>query len=257
MDIPASLITAFPPSADLLLDRARRHTDDAILVEIARADYGDMADEMLAELRLIRDKGTVPAPMQSQLTEVLELIRWSDPEAPNSPPFEPGPTGRRGHQTRLFACAVLLFADAEPANQYIDNAHDSTLAQCLVSAKALGAEFSEAAARFLTWRIPRMEFFANQQLFALGLLILATRLRTGRIADSALGELAEWVIAEEALYRQKQFPSDPLNPMPVAFSLQSRFWRSLAAELMEEAASIRADDVRTNLQLCELLLESG
>jgi hypothetical protein len=148
---------------------------------------------------------------------------------------------------------VLLSAGAE---QGIDMSDDSTLAQCLVSAKALGEELSEAAARFLTWRIPRMEIGENRLFFALGLLILATRLRSGRIADSVLGELAECVLAEEALFRQ-ELPSNPLEPMPVAFSLQSGFWRPLAAELMDEAAGIRAGDVRANLQLCELLLDPG
>jgi hypothetical protein len=256
MDIPAVLIATFPPSAELLLDRARRHVDDTMLLEIARADYGHMADQMMAELRPIRDNGVIPSPMDWQLTEVLELTRWCNPEVPNAPPFEPGPTGRRGHQTRLFACAVLLRAAAEPAHPFRDGAEDSTLAQSLASAKVLGEEMSEAAARFLTWRIPRMESCSEPLLFAVGLLVLATRLRSGKIADPVLGTLAEWVLAEEALY-QRAFPSDSSNPKPIAFSLQSGFWRPLATELMDEAAAIRADDIRTNLQLCKLLLETG
>jgi Protein of unknown function (DUF1579) len=50
MDLPTELIAAFPPSAELLLDRARRNIDERMLMEIARADYGLMADEMMAEL---------------------------------------------------------------------------------------------------------------------------------------------------------------------------------------------------------------
>ncbi len=46
MVIPTEILTAFPPSADLLLDCARREIDDAMLMEIARADYGHWADEM-------------------------------------------------------------------------------------------------------------------------------------------------------------------------------------------------------------------
>src|SRR4029077_11198042 len=117
MEIPAALIAAFPPSADLLLERARQQTDDAMLEEIARADYGFEADELIVELRAIRDEGIVPDQMRWQLVEVLELTRFSNPERPNLPPFEPGPTGPRGHQTRLFACAVLLRAAAAPQNQ--------------------------------------------------------------------------------------------------------------------------------------------
>jgi hypothetical protein len=254
MDIPAALIAAFPPSADLLLDRARRRIDDTMLMEIARADYGHMAVEMLAELRPIRDKGIMPAPIHGQLREVLSLTRWCNPEAPSAPPFEPGPSGQRGHQIRLFVCAVLLRAAAEPTNQYLDYAEDSTLAQCLASARVLGIEMSEAAAGFLTWRIPRMENCSDPLLFALGLLILATRLRSGRIADPVLGSLAKWVLAEEERYRQA-FPWDPTYPLPIAFSLQAGLWRPLATELIDETTTIRDDDVRTNLQLCELLLE--
>jgi hypothetical protein len=256
MNIPAALIAAFPPSPDLLLDRVRRHVDDAMLLWIAGTDYGHMADEMLAELRPIRDKGIMPAPMHWQVSEVLQLTRWYDPDAPNPSPFEPGPTGRHGHQARLFACATLLRAEAEPASRYEDNTDDSTLAQCLTSTYVLGEEMSEAAARFLTWRIPRMEAHSEPVLLALGLLILATRLRSGRILDRVLGNVAEWVLAEESLYR-KAFPSNPSNPMPLAFSLQYGCWQPLAAELRDEAVTIDVDDVCTNLQLCALLLEPG
>jgi len=63
IEIPAALLAAFPPSVNLLLDHARRRTDDAMLTEIARADYGREADEMMAELRPIRDQGVVPSPL--------------------------------------------------------------------------------------------------------------------------------------------------------------------------------------------------
>jgi hypothetical protein len=257
MDIPAVLTAAFPPADGILLDLMRRQIDDAMLTEIAKADYGKMADEMLAELRPIRDVGVIPSPMHWQLVEVLSLTRLCDPEVPDDPPFESGPTGRRGHQIRLFACAVLLRAAAEPANVDIDNDDDSTLAQCLASAKVLGPEAGKAAARFLTWRIPRMEFCSEPPLWPLALLILATRLRSGRIAERDLGDVAEWVLAVEALWRQAVGPHDPSNPMPVAFSLQAGFWRPLATELKDEGTAILADHVRANIQLCELLLEPG
>jgi hypothetical protein len=257
--IPAALVALFPPSADLLLDRARRQMDDTMLMQVARADYGEMADEMFAELRPIRDKGIIPAPMHGQLREVLALTRWCNPEMPESPPFEPGPTGRSGHQIRLFACAVLLRGAAEPPNEHIDGTEDSSLALSLTSAKVLGEEMSEAAARFLTWRIPRLRMEScgesDPLLFALGLLLLAIRLRAGRITELVLRSAAEWVLAVELLWRQASGPDDPSDPRPAAFSLQSGFWQPLAAELINEAAAIRAHDVRENVQLCALLLE--
>jgi hypothetical protein len=257
MDIPAELIAAFPPSADLLLDLARRKVDDAMLTQIARADYGYMADAMLAELRPIRDKGIIPAPMQWQLLEVLSLTRWCDPERLNPPPFEPGPTGRAGHQILLFACAVLLRATAESANQDIDSADDGTLAQCLVSAKILGEEMSEATARFLTWRIPRMVDVAEPVLYDLALLILAIRLRSGRFTDRVLGNVAEWVLGEESQWQQSIALDGPSSSRPSAFSLQRGFWQPLAAELKDGAAAIGTDEVRENVRLCALVLGLG
>ncbi|HEV3165630.1 MAG TPA: hypothetical protein VGZ22_16505 [Isosphaeraceae bacterium] len=256
MEVTAALIGAFPPSADLLLDRARRQTDDAMLMEIARADYGVMAVEMMAELRRIRDEGVIPALMHRQLIEVLALTRFCDPDVPNTPPFEPGPTGTRGHQTRLFACAALLRAEAEPFHVGVDTSQDSTLAQCLVSAKALGEEMSEAAACFLTWRISRKETCYEPLLFAIGLLILATRLRSGRLTEPALGTIAEWVLAQESLERREN-PPNLADPRPVPLSLQEGFWQPLAAELMNEAQAIRNDEVRTDIELCVILMEPG
>jgi hypothetical protein len=103
MNIPAALVAAFPPSQDALLDFARKRIDDSMLLEIARADYGCDAEAHLAALRPIRDEGSVVSPMQWQPGEVLELTSYCDPEQPEGPPFEPGPTGRRGHLIRLFA----------------------------------------------------------------------------------------------------------------------------------------------------------
>src|SRR5262245_40470300 len=126
MDIPAPIIAAFPPAADLLLDHARRQIDEAMLMEIARADYEQDVDAHLTALRAIRDLGITPAPMEWHPGEVLELIRNSEPEVPA---WKPGGTGRRGHQMRAFACAALLRAVAEPANWGIDSCEDSSLAQ--------------------------------------------------------------------------------------------------------------------------------
>jgi hypothetical protein len=187
MAIPAALLTAFPPSADLLMDCVRRHTDDATLMEVARADYGIRAREIMAELRPIRDDGVIPGRIGPDLSEVLCLTRFCDPETPDPHPFATAPTGRTGHVARIFACAVLLRARAEPAHAHLGTADDATLAQCLASAKVLGEKFSVAAASFLTWRIDRIVLDSEPLLFAFGLLLLAVRLRSGRFADSVLG----------------------------------------------------------------------
>ena len=79
-----------------------------MLKVIANADYGVGGASDDEGNRPIRDTGIVPSRPSFMLCEVLRLTMYSNPEVPNSPPFEPGPTGIRGHQTRLFACTMLL-----------------------------------------------------------------------------------------------------------------------------------------------------
>ncbi len=209
--------TAFPASADLLLDVSRRQVDDGMLAEIAAADYGMDGDVHLAELRLIHDQGVIPAPLRWHPGEVLELIRWSNPE---DPAHKPGCTGRRGHQMRAFACAALLRAAMGDGREVAE----ATLAQCLVKRKALGQEMSEAAARFLTWAIPRDAGCEQQWLLAFGLLVVAVRLRSGRIADRVLGDAADSVTRRRSRRTTPILQSD----QPDAARLWSAV-RSLAA----------------------------
>jgi hypothetical protein len=143
---------------------------------------------------------------------------------------------------RAFACAALLRAAMQDGHW-----EEATLAQCLASAGAISEEMSVAAARFLTWVIPLIgDSRDHRWLFAFGLLVVATRLRSGRIPVAALGEAANWVLAEEARGRPPRF--DPSNPEPLAFGLMYGHWRPLAAELLREAAAIRTDAVRDTLE---------
>ncbi len=75
MTIPPELFDVFSPSADLLLDWTRRHSDDVILTDIANADYRYRADELLPVLRQIRASGIIPDPLEWQLHEELALTR--------------------------------------------------------------------------------------------------------------------------------------------------------------------------------------
>src|SRR5262249_42852387 len=145
MNPPAAILRAFPPSRTDLFDATRVLIDNGMLREIAEADYGCDADEHYEELRPIRDRGVIPSAPRWHPHEVVELIRWSNPEDPT---WRPGSTGLRGHQMRAFACATLLLMED------IDDSADSTTAQCLVSARVLGETVSRAAARFLTWILP-------------------------------------------------------------------------------------------------------
>ena len=236
MNLPPVLVEAFQPAPDLLLDIARRQIDDGMLLEIARADYG-MDDQLhLAALRIIRDQGKVPESLEWHPSEVLRLMRWSNPEEPR---HRPGSVGKRGHRMRAFACAALLRARV---------ADDATLAQCLGSAKVIGQEMNLAAARFLTWGIPQVSI-SERWLFAFGLLVVATRVGPGRFKESELRVAAEWVLAEESEKQQEFGPFDLSDPVPLPFGLSSGYWKPLAAELITFAETIQAADARESMEL--------
>jgi hypothetical protein len=243
MNIPRALVATFPPSNQLLLDVTRRQIDDEMLEEISWADYGHKADAYLSGLRSIRDQGIIPRSMGWDRAEVLELIRWSDPE---NPAHKPGSPGRRGHQMRAFACAVLLRAAADEGGSDSDEA---TLAQSLGSANVLGDELNSAVASFLTWRIPSITCI-DRWLCALGLLVVANRFRERRVAEQALGDAATWVLEEESEFRRTFRPRfNPADPPPAAFGLTYGFWKPLFAELVKNAADLQPIDVRRNLEM--------
>lgn len=247
--LPAALERAFPPSADALLHLARAGVDDSMLREIARADYGMDEAGHLAALRPIRDHGIVPVPMGWEPKEVLELIRWSQPEDPG---WKPGSTGERGHRMRAFACAALLRAAAEPPNDGYFGGENSTLAQVIESALELGPEVQEAAARFLTWRTPGMGEDDERPFFAFGLLALAVLLRAGRLSDDDLAAAARWVLAEEAAERAALGAALPPNAEEwllglTFFNSRDTVWRRLAGRIATEAAAIPPGDARDAL----------
>lgn len=261
MEMPSSLLTAFPPSANELLDRIRPHVDDAMLMYIASTDYGQLANEMFVQLGPIRDTGVIPSPM-GWLSEVLELTTWTEcpPESPHMGSFT---DESRFHQTRLFACAVLLVANELPECQYLDSSQDSTLARCLASTKVLGDEQSKALACFLTWQMSRTDIQSEEMLlFAFGLLALATRLRFNRFTDRELVAIAEWVLAEEGRWRlahrdQWIYEANTHDFMPALLSVQHGFWKPLAIEFKNNVAAIHSDEVGANLLLCGLLIENA
>ena len=139
----ADLDPAVEPLLQLVCDRV----DNSMLQEIAAADYHQDVEAHLAALQEIVG-GKIAAPMRWQPKEVLELMRWSEPEDPS---FQPGAVGERGHWMRLFCCTVLIRAAAEPENDPYEFGQDSTIIQLVDSAIELGRETSIAALSFLCW----------------------------------------------------------------------------------------------------------
>jgi hypothetical protein len=248
-NIPTNLLTSFAPSPNALLDLIRKQTDNSMLREIAEADYGMDADAHLLELYRIRDTGQISAPIKWEPKEVLELIRWSEPDAPNTKQEN---TGTRGHIMRAFACAALLRAAADPANTGYFDSENSTIAQLLASALVLGRDLQEAAASFLAWRIEQLNVDQERPFFALALLILATLLGQPKFSEEELGHLADWTIAEEAFERQEAYflPEDGEQWLLglTYYNLRHNIWQSLAHQLVAEAAKLRSDKIRSQLE---------
>ena len=157
------------PSKDELLQIVFSRVDDSMLREIAAADYGQDVDEHLKQLLAIKH-GKVHVPMRWEPREVLELIRWSEPEDPT---WSPGSTGERGHWMRLFACSALLRAAAEPANEGYFMGEDSTIIQLVDSGIKLGKKTATATLRFLSWCMQqRSPNSYDRPYFAVAILIL-------------------------------------------------------------------------------------
>ncbi len=132
-----------------LLELVFRSVDDSMLREIAEADYGFGVEAHLEALLAIKN-GLIPAPMEWEPHEVLAVTRWTEPD-------EAGATwectGDRGHWKRLWACAVLIRAGAEPDNDNRVMSEDDTIIQLVASAMRLGHEASQAALQFLCWHL--------------------------------------------------------------------------------------------------------
>ena len=189
-EFPQWILTRFPPSQRAAVDYFRQQIDTDALREIAAADYAKDTDQHLAALDPIWN-GEELVDLDSWFpSEVLELIRWSEPETSE---WKPGSSGLRGHQMRAFSCAVLLATpNFEPDKE--------TLIQLLDSAFFIGTDALEATARFLTWKIPSLDREEDRPFFTLGLagLIHVLGLETTISEDQ---ELSDWVRDEETSER--------------------------------------------------------
>jgi hypothetical protein len=252
ISIPVPLLAAFPPDADAALRSFAARVDDAMLQEIAEADYGHRADESFARLVPLRAGNGLEAPLDYQVREVLELIRWSEPEHTD---WKPGGTGERGHWMRAFACALLLRTAGAPANALYTDGENSTLVQLITSAFTLGGTLPRKVASLLTWRLGTLEDGEDAPFFTFALLVLATMLRReAEIGEPALAEAARWVMDVEAAGRAA---ADPCMPGPAGvfllgltyFDLRHSAWRALARDLAREAEALPPGEARDWLLL--------
>jgi hypothetical protein len=168
------LLAPLHPNENALTPLFQAKIDEGMLREIAEADYGWKADECYALLQPILNTGLV-ASDDFNLLEVLELIRWSEPDDPD---WSPGGQGPRGHWMRLFACTVLVRLAPKYPTHFC--AECDTLAQLISSAIDLGRLVARAAASMLAWRFLTYPGEAEDPPFlAFAILLLATHLERG------------------------------------------------------------------------------
>jgi hypothetical protein len=233
--------------------------DDPMLEEIAAADYGYRADEYLAALRLIRDDRHLHDHVAGVPLEVLELVRWSQPD---DPAWQPGGHGQRGHLMRLFCCAVLLaLADDMQLRQYVDE--EPTLRQLVASAITLGEPAVEAVLPLICWRLPTLPTTTEDRpFFAMSILLLAAARFRDDNDGPLLHELCRWVIDEEDRFRAVAETPSLLREawlLGLKFSADGDdLWRELAWRLLiapatphPPVAAVALRDVGTRLVLGE------
>jgi hypothetical protein len=239
------LLNQFEPDLDGLLREISKHIDDEMLGWISAADYALRADEHLVALRQVRETGTFPEEMHWCPMEVLELIRWSEPEDPE---WKPGGTGEFGHWMRAFSCAAILRAEHEPYNySYNDGSTDSTVVQLILSLRALPVDFTSHALGNLAWLLLHSApEGTNDQVRVYGTGLLWFALQTvPAVPDETLTSLAKWVIrrADELDWRPTAGGWSGLREMVLNCQKKSA-WELLGCEFYDLDLSGRSSDLQ-------------
>ena len=139
------VLNRFEPDGDVLLRAISAQVTDEMLECISRDDYGFDADKHFGALKRFRDTFPLPENPVMIPMEVLELMRWDEPDAD----IRPGKTAEFGHWMVAFACAAILRVEHEPFNyKHNDGSTDSTTIQLILSLEALPVDLNRQAARF-------------------------------------------------------------------------------------------------------------
>lgn len=246
------LLAPLHPDESALTALFQANFDDEMLREIAAADYGWMADECYALLQPMLKVGVVAAD-DFNLHEVLELIRWSEPDDPK---WRPGGYGHRGHWMRLFACTALVrFAPTRPD---LFAGECNTLAQLISSAIELGPTVARAAVSVLAWRaLAHPEHTEDAAFLAFAILLLATYLEPSKEDRGRwLKELASWVVDQES--RARNAVSQWRSSLPhwdkwllglTPFNQREAVWRGLAYRILVRPEHPHPREACEDLQL--------
>lgn len=264
------LLALFEPSADALFDLLRERIDNSMLREIAGNDVPFRTDANLKALIPIRRTGKIPAPLEWEPKEVLELTKWTEPddlELNDEVDHDPV----RGHIIRAFACAALLKAGADPENDGRLPGEIDTLVQLLSSALVLERDVQNATARLIAWRLAKHRKDRNDEenppFFELALFLLALFSGDPPWIESILELLVDSVVATELKTRQEI----DQNSARHGIKHQARWmigltdsdqklenWESLARKARSVASRLQSDAARRKVDfVCDLLLSEA
>ncbi|MGA2217073.1 MAG: hypothetical protein ABSG51_03255 [Terracidiphilus sp.] len=220
------------PDSEGLLREISRHINDEMLEEIAAAEYGLDKEKQFMVLRQVRETGTFPPDMHRFPMEVMELIRWSEPE---DPAWRPGRTGEFGHWMRAFSCAAILRVEYAPYNYHYNNGCiDSAVIQMVLSLRALPVDFNSHAAKFFAWLMLNSEPEGRDNrvcAYGIGLFWFALRLNPSP-SDEILISLGTWTLrrADELFGKYSLDRLPGLREMAVESQKQTS-WERLGREL--------------------------
>jgi len=239
------LLNRFVPKSEGLLREISKHINDEMLKEIAAADFGLDQEKQLFALRHVREIGTFPEQMYRFPMEVLELIRWSEPE---DPAWKPGRTGEFGHWMRAFSCAAILRAEHEPYDYHFNaGSVDSTVIQMVLSLHALPIDLDVQAAKFIAWLLLNSEPKRRDVrvcAYGVGLFWFALQLDSSP-PDADLISLATWTLrcADEFYGRYSLDRLPGLREMAVESQKRSS-WERLGRELSLLDVSGHCDELQ-------------
>lgn len=252
----ASFPPPFEPDAGLLLAALAPRIDEAMLRDIANADYARQANEHYAVLRRMRDEGLVPGP-EWVPQEVLELIRWSQPDQPG---WMPGGQGARGHWMRAFCCASLLrMAGEKGMRPHVS--FNETIVGLLASLDTLNVSLWPETGALLSWFMERLalERDRGEEPF-LGVTLLYCALHVVAVPDASIVALSRWTIDREQ--------EEAFGPLGAAndggwlhrishFNQRRETWRTLGRAMADLDLSSRAVDVQEWVALIATSLAEG
>jgi hypothetical protein len=238
----------FEPNSGRLLSAISPHISDEMLIEIAAADYGEGIDEHLSLLEAIRDSGEFREPFHWYPGEVLELVRWSEPDDQD---WRPSRRGEFGHWMRAFSCVALLRSTREPV-YFTDSAAEATTIQMLQSFALLPIALDGEDVRFLAWLVTESSLGRDDlQTCAYSVALLWSALQyPSKHPDDLMLHLAKWITEKFSEEDDRRSPAQPSELRELGMPNQkSAGWNELGLKFAELDLSMRSPELETHVRL--------